>query len=63
MLKLAGIIDWSWWWVLVPLWCTVALLAALIGGFLVLLMLQRRETPLVPRRILKLMVEPGRSRR
>jgi uncharacterized YccA/Bax inhibitor family protein len=58
-LKLTGIIDWSWWWVLVPLWCTVTLLIALIGGFLVLLMLQHREAPLVSRRILKFMVEPG----
>jgi hypothetical protein len=39
-LKLAGIIGWSWWWVLVPLWCTVTLIAVLIGGFLLLLLLQ-----------------------
>jgi hypothetical protein len=33
-LKLLGKIDWSWWWVLSPLWGSVALL---ILVFLVLL--------------------------
>lgn len=27
-LKLTGHIDWSWWWVLSPLWIGLALLAA-----------------------------------
>jgi hypothetical protein len=35
-LKLLGKIDWSWWWVLSPLWGSVALL---IVVFLVLLAL------------------------
>lgn len=26
-LKLTGHIDWSWWWVLAPIWIPVALLA------------------------------------
>jgi hypothetical protein len=26
-LKLAGIIDWSWWWVLSPMWIPLAILA------------------------------------
>jgi len=32
-LKLAGIIDWSWWWVLSPVWIplTACLLILLIG--------------------------------
>lgn len=25
-LKLTGYIDWSWWWVLAPLWAPVAIL-------------------------------------
>lgn len=25
VLKLTGVIDWSWWWVLSPLWITLAL--------------------------------------
>lgn len=30
-LKLAGVIDWSWWWVLSPVW-----IAFLIGVFIAL---------------------------
>ena len=30
--KLAGIIAWSWWWVLLPLWAPIALV---IGVFLI----------------------------
>ena len=26
VLKLTGLIDWSWWWVLAPLWIPVILL-------------------------------------
>ena len=29
VLKLTHVIDWSWWWVLSPIWATVAIL--LIG--------------------------------
>lgn len=29
-LKLTGYIDWSWWWVLSPLWIGFALLAAIV---------------------------------
>lgn len=25
VLKLVGVIDWSWWWVLSPLWISVGL--------------------------------------
>ena len=28
VLKLCGVIDWSWWWVTVPLWGPFALLIA-----------------------------------
>jgi hypothetical protein len=38
-LKLAGIIGWSWWWVLAPLWGSVVIFVALIGGLLLLLVL------------------------
>ena len=31
-LKLTGYIDWSWWWVLSPLWLPTAFVLALIGG-------------------------------
>ena len=29
-LKLTGYIDWSWWWVLAPVWGPVALFLAII---------------------------------
>lgn len=29
-LKLMGHIDWSWWWVLAPIWGPVALIATII---------------------------------
>ena len=33
-LKLTGYIDWSWWWVVSPLWITCALLLLLLfAGF------------------------------
>jgi hypothetical protein len=32
-LKLAGFIDWSWWWVLSPLW--LGFVAVLVFAFLV----------------------------
>lgn len=38
-LKLTGHIDWSWWWVLSPLWVPVALVLLL---FLVLLVIGER---------------------
>ena len=28
ILKLIGVIDWSWWWVLSPIWIPVVLLMA-----------------------------------
>lgn len=38
-LKLCGVIDWSWWWVLSPVWIPLSLVVALLlaiwlfGGF------------------------------
>ena len=29
ILKLVGVIDWSWWWVLSPIWIPVVLLLAM----------------------------------
>lgn len=29
-LKLAGFIDWSWWWVLSPIWIPVAVLTLVL---------------------------------
>jgi hypothetical protein len=30
-LKLTGVIAWSWWWVLCPLWIPLALVLAIFG--------------------------------
>lgn len=36
-LKLTGVIDWSWWWVLAPLWIPLALV--IVIGCIILLVL------------------------
>lgn len=33
-LKLTGVIDWSWWWVLSPLWMPLAFVTIIILGVL-----------------------------
>jgi uncharacterized protein (DUF983 family) len=38
-LKLTGHIDWSWWWVLSPLWLPPAVLLAIAGVILALALL------------------------
>lgn len=32
VLKLTGFITWSWWWVLSPLWITLALVLLIFAG-------------------------------
>jgi hypothetical protein len=34
-LKLTGVVTWSWWWVLSPLWIAVVALALLAGGLII----------------------------
>jgi hypothetical protein len=34
-LKLAGVVTWSWWWVLAPMWIVGLLLALLAGGLII----------------------------
>ena len=36
VLKLTNVIDWSWWWVLAPLWIGFALAVLIIGLFLLI---------------------------
>lgn len=31
VLKLLGVIDWSWWWVLAPIWIPVVLVLVVYG--------------------------------
>ena len=42
-LKLMGYIDWSWWWVLAPVWAPAAIvvLALVIGATVVWLRIRR----------------------
>lgn len=34
VLKLTGVIAWSWWWVLAPMWISLLLVLVVIAGFL-----------------------------
>jgi len=47
VLKLAGFIAWSWWWVLSPLWIgaglALAIIAAVIGVLLTINLPSKRE--------------------
>lgn len=37
VLKLVGVIKWSWWWITAPLWIPVALVVVIfVGCFIVL---------------------------
>ena len=33
ILKLCGLINWSWWWVLSPLWISVGICIVVLIGF------------------------------
>jgi hypothetical protein len=56
VLKLTGVITWSWWWVLAPLWIGVAPVVPIAVGLLILYLwgrwaqwrLQRRLTAFRP---------------
>lgn len=42
-LKLLGYIDWSWWWILSPIWISIIVAAVLIiGGGALVLWLRRK---------------------
>jgi hypothetical protein len=43
VLKLTGLVTWSWWWVLSPLWLSGFLLAAVLCALLVRLVLNLRD--------------------
>lgn len=47
ILKLCGVIDWSWWWVLAPWWATLLVTLILFGGILAgyVLVMIRSVTP------------------
>lgn len=35
-LKLGGVIDWSWWWVLAPLWLPLALILGVLCAVVII---------------------------
>lgn len=41
-LKLCGVIDWSWWWVLAPFWIPVALVVVIIIIVVGIVLVKRR---------------------
>lgn len=43
ILKLTGVINWSWWWVLSPLWISVAIIALIFGGILIYSLCDERK--------------------
>lgn len=44
VLKLCGVISWSWWWVTAPLWGPMALLLSIaVIGFLAYLLVPSRR--------------------
>lgn len=36
VLKLCGVIDWSWWWVLSPIWISFVVAVPLVIGYIYL---------------------------
>ena len=43
VLKLTDVIDWSWWWVLGPLWIGAAIVISILIFFGVLLVIGRKK--------------------
>lgn len=37
VLKLCGVIDWSWWWVLAPIWMPIALVLGILIIFMIII--------------------------
>jgi hypothetical protein len=51
VLKLTGVIDWSWWWVLAPLWVGPLAVSALIAGFFLIVFFHNRRVRRAMRRL------------
>lgn len=41
VLKLTGVIEWSWWWVLSPLWITAVIIVIILAIFIPLALCRR----------------------
>ena len=42
VLKLCGVIDWSWWWVLSPTWISLGLVILLIVVAVILMLIANK---------------------
>lgn len=42
VLKLCGVIAWSWWWVTAPLWIPLAIVVVVVGVVLCIPSLRRK---------------------
>jgi hypothetical protein len=42
-LKLLGVITWSWWWVLTPIWIQVGIFVVLAAGFLLFFFIAKKH--------------------
>jgi membrane protein YdbS with pleckstrin-like domain len=43
VLKLTGVITWSWWWVLSPMWISATFLALLASGLIIPMIVAHRQ--------------------
>ncbi|MDD3881915.1 MAG: hypothetical protein PHI27_06650 [Eubacteriales bacterium] len=43
VLKLCGVISWSWWWVLSPVWITTAIVLTVLAAAVVKAYLENRK--------------------
>lgn len=43
ILKLCKVIEWSWWWVLSPLWISLLLILVVLAGIAVAVLLQAKS--------------------
>lgn len=43
VLKLTGVIDWSWWWVISPMWISIGIAALILLALLGFAVIQSRR--------------------
>lgn len=43
ILKMAGVINWSWWWVFAPTWIPLCVAAIMLVIFLILIVLTKES--------------------
>lgn len=45
VLKLTGVIDWSWWWVTIPFWGSFAILIVALIIYYLFLLIGKKKKP------------------